>query len=269
MLDGVDVCDSQDDHGPCIDLLFDSSDDPMFEGVVPFVGGAGLPKIFMAKEEPISSDDELDSIIVPMSEETPLDLAECKRGCASRSPRAALSHSRASGARASGARTSSGQRARSPSARNPFSSRAARRTGRPAAAHDRSRPRRARSRRLRPGYVGAYSPEERRERIARFHEKRLRRVWKKRVTYSTRKNIANKRMRVKGRFIKKEEESLMKTGLMTGALDAPCGEMLSSATASDVDDDVCNSSGAGGLSEDDDTPLSDALGCMLGDDAFS
>ena len=94
MLDGVDVCDSQDDHGPCIDLLFDSSDDPMFEGVVPFVGGAGLPKIFMAKEEPISSDDELDSIIVPMSEETPLDLAECKRGCASRSPRAALSHSR-------------------------------------------------------------------------------------------------------------------------------------------------------------------------------
>ena len=39
MLDGVDVCDSQDDHGPCIDLLFDSSDDPMFEGVVPFVGG--------------------------------------------------------------------------------------------------------------------------------------------------------------------------------------------------------------------------------------
>merc|ERR1711998_735560 len=164
-------------------------------GVVPFVGGAGLPKIFMAKEEPISSDDELDSIIVPMSEETPLDLAECKRG---------------------------------------------------------------------PGYVGAYSPEERRERIARFHEKRLRRVWKKRVTYSTRKNIANKRMRVKGRFIKKEE-----AGLMTGALDAPCGEMLSSATASDVDDDVCNSSGAGGLSEDDDTPLSDALGCMLGDDAFS
>ena len=39
--------------------------------------------------------------------------------------------------------------------------------------------------------------------------------------------------------------------------------------ASDVDDDMCNSSGAGGLSEDDDTPLSDALGCMLGDDAFS
>ena len=94
MLDGVDVCDSQDDHGPCIDLLFDSSDDPMFEGVVPFVGGAGLPKIFMAKEEPISSDDELDSIVVPASEETPLDLAECKRGCASLSPRAALSHAR-------------------------------------------------------------------------------------------------------------------------------------------------------------------------------
>ena len=105
MLDGVDVCDSQDDHGPCIDLLFDSSDDPMFEGVVPFVGGAGLPKIFMAKEEPISSDDELDSIIVPMSEETPLDLAECKRGCASRSPRArSLTRRRAARARAVRAR---------------------------------------------------------------------------------------------------------------------------------------------------------------------
>ena len=58
--------------------------------------------------------------------------------------------------------------------------------------------------------VNALTPKERRERIARFHEKRLRRVWKKRVTYSTRKNIANKRMRVKGRFVKKEDEELLR-----------------------------------------------------------
>lgn len=201
----MDVCVSRDDHAPCIDLLLEGSDDAIFEGVVPFIGGSGFPKIF-AKEEP-SDDDELDSMIMPV-EDNPADLASRKRG---------------------------------------------------------------------PGYIGAYSPEERRERIARFHEKRARRVWKKRVTYSTRKNIANKRMRIKGRFIKKEEESLMKElGSWTGddALgDEPLdpsepggSDVLSgsgSETPSDADDDVCGVASEG---VDDDAPFSAALGSMLGDD---
>ena len=36
------------------------------------------------------------------------------------------------------------------------------------------------------------------------------RVWTKRVKYDVRKNFAETRLRVKGRFVKKEEEDLLK-----------------------------------------------------------
>mmetsp|Transcript_4029 Transcript_4029/g.14104 ORF Transcript_4029/g.14104 Transcript_4029/m.14104 type:complete len:386 (+) Transcript_4029:82-1239(+) len=61
-----------------------------------------------------------------------------------------------------------------------------------------------------PGYVGAYSPAARRERIAAYLEKRCNRVWTKRVKYDVRKNFADSRMRVKGRFVKKEDEDLLR-----------------------------------------------------------
>lgn len=59
-------------------------------------------------------------------------------------------------------------------------------------------------------YVGAYSPESRRRRIELFHEKRKLRVWTRKVKYDVRKNFADTRMRVKGRFVKKEDEDLLK-----------------------------------------------------------
>jgi len=160
LLDGMDESVSHDDHTQCIDLLLES-DDVMFEGVVPFVGGGAMTRFFAPKEEPSSSDDELDSFIPPLPEENPDDAVACKRG---------------------------------------------------------------------PGYVGAYSPAERRARIARFHAKRARRVWKKRVRYDARKSIACKRVRVKGRFVKKEEESLMK-----GRGEAEAETALSSEPSSDDD----------------------------------
>jgi len=40
--------------------------------------------------------------------------------------------------------------------------------------------------------------------------RRRRRVWTKRVKYDVRKNFAETRLRVKGRFVKKEEEDLLK-----------------------------------------------------------
>lgn len=58
--------------------------------------------------------------------------------------------------------------------------------------------------------VGAYSPESRRQVINRFLEKRRSRIWKKRIKYDVRKNFADSRMRVKGRFVKKEDEVLMR-----------------------------------------------------------
>lgn len=60
------------------------------------------------------------------------------------------------------------------------------------------------------GYVGIYSPEERKLRIERFAAKRHKRVWTKKVKYDVRKNFADSRVRVKGRFIRKEEENVMK-----------------------------------------------------------
>jgi hypothetical protein len=60
------------------------------------------------------------------------------------------------------------------------------------------------------GWIGAYSPESRRVRIERFLQKRNLRVWTKTVKYDVRKNFADTRLRVKGRFVKKEDESLMR-----------------------------------------------------------
>lgn len=60
------------------------------------------------------------------------------------------------------------------------------------------------------GWIGAYSPESRKVRIGRFLEKRNHRVWTKTVKYDVRKNFADSRLRVKGRFVKKEDELLMR-----------------------------------------------------------
>jgi hypothetical protein len=59
-------------------------------------------------------------------------------------------------------------------------------------------------------FVGAYSPDSRRKRIDKFLDKRLKRVWRKEVKYDVRKNFADSRLRVKGRFVKKEDEQLLR-----------------------------------------------------------
>ena len=58
-------------------------------------------------------------------------------------------------------------------------------------------------------FIGAYSPDERYKRLIKFFSKRNRRLWTKRVKYDVRKNFADSRVRVKGRFVRKEDEEFL------------------------------------------------------------
>jgi hypothetical protein len=53
------------------------------------------------------------------------------------------------------------------------------------------------------GRIGIYTPAERAAIIHKFNAKRARRVWNKKIRYNCRKNLADRRMRVKGRFVKR------------------------------------------------------------------
>ncbi len=59
-------------------------------------------------------------------------------------------------------------------------------------------------------FVGRYTLEERKRIIQRFCEKRNRRIWRKRIKYDVRKNFADSRLRVKGRFVRKEDEEQLR-----------------------------------------------------------
>jgi len=56
------------------------------------------------------------------------------------------------------------------------------------------------------GRIGIYTPNERSAIIAKFNSKRTRRVWNKKIRYNCRKNLADRRVRVKGRFVKRSSE---------------------------------------------------------------
>lgn len=53
--------------------------------------------------------------------------------------------------------------------------------------------------------IGPISAEERRKKIARFLEKRRKRTWGKKIFYDCRKRVADHRLRVKGRFVTKQQ----------------------------------------------------------------
>ena len=59
------------------------------------------------------------------------------------------------------------------------------------------------------GRIGIYTPAERAAIIARFNAKRQRRVWNKKIRYNCRKSLADRRLRVKGRFVKRSEQELL------------------------------------------------------------
>jgi hypothetical protein len=57
--------------------------------------------------------------------------------------------------------------------------------------------------------VGAFPKKERRLVVAKYIDKKRRRTYNKRVNYDCRKRVAEKRMRIKGRFVTKEQAMKM------------------------------------------------------------
>jgi len=59
--------------------------------------------------------------------------------------------------------------------------------------------------------IGAYTPNARKIRLQKFHEKRKKRIWKKSIKYDCRKKLADDRPRIKGRFVRVLEHLQVKT----------------------------------------------------------
>ncbi len=58
--------------------------------------------------------------------------------------------------------------------------------------------------------IGFYTLEERKVKIEKFIRQRKFRVWQKKIKYGVRKDFADSRLRVKGRFVRKEDEDQLK-----------------------------------------------------------
>lgn len=69
--------------------------------------------------------------------------------------------------------------------------------------------------------IGKYTPAERKIRLAKYREKRAQRNYNRRVKYDCRKAIADKRRRVQGRFVTREEELALAIEQSVGAPSVP------------------------------------------------
>ena len=86
------------------------------------------------------------------------------------------------------------------------------------------------------GRIGIYTPAERAAVLARFYGKRTRRNWQKKIRYNCRKSLADSRLRVKGRFVKRAEEQEQQQQLLL--LDHGVGVVDTSIAIDDYMPDV-------------------------------
>jgi len=77
--------------------------------------------------------------------------------------------------------------------------------------------------------IGTLTVTERRDKIAKYLEKRKRRIWKKKISYDCRKKVADKRLRIKGRFVTREQAYAI---LGTTAEDLQQNELLRTLVSS-------------------------------------
>lgn len=88
------------------------------------------------------------------------------------------------------------------------------------------------------GRIGIYTPAERAAIINRFHGKRSRRMWKKKIRYNCRKSLADRRMRVKGRFVKRSTEQQAKLAVSSVHSTIPEDEKFVSPESSEVEENA-------------------------------
>jgi hypothetical protein len=100
------------------------------------------------------------------------------------------------------------------------------------------------------GRVGIYTPAERAAIIAKFQRKRTRRIWNKKIRYGCRKSLADRRLRVKGRFVKRSEQEQLARQLAAAAANKQ--QQVVSSTGSGNDDD-----GPDASDDDDDQDMLD------------
>jgi len=60
-----------------------------------------------------------------------------------------------------------------------------------------------------PRKIGTLTVEERRVKIEKYLEKRKKRTWCKKISYDCRKRVADSRLRIKGRFVTKDQAYVM------------------------------------------------------------
>jgi hypothetical protein len=57
--------------------------------------------------------------------------------------------------------------------------------------------------------IGVISRLERKAKVSRYLQKKKRRIWRKKINYDCRKKVADNRLRVKGKFVTREQACAM------------------------------------------------------------